>query len=1048
MPVIRFAINNPLLVNLSLLMVLIVGVMAWRSMPQELFPVVQLDMARISTQFEGAAPAEVEAQVTIPIEDGFEDTQDIDYISSISREGFSTLFIQLKSGSNVDDFMADARTILDRLDDLPELAEEPELNRVRTRFPVITLTLFGALPQAELFKLAEALRRRVLQTPGVASVGVAGDRDWEIWVIVDPFELAALALPLERVMAALRDNLRDQPGGKISAAEGDIRLRGKGVAPDPGEIENIVLTANARGGELRLGEVAKVERRFEEAGSYARFNGQPSVNLTVTKTAKASTVDVAAAMRALAQDFKRALPPGARLATHTDTSVYLATRLNTVKSSAMVGLLMVLAALCLLLSFRVALITAFGIPVSFLFGVGLMQLFGYSINMISLFAFLIVLGMIVDDAIIVTENIYRHLEQGQGFRQAAQTGSAEVFWPVLVATFTTMAAFLPMYSIEGIWGEFMEAIPFVVCAALLGSLVEAFAVLPSHAAHLLRPPAAGRRQRLDWNQLLARYGKLLHWAVANRYAVATLSVGVLIVALAYAVTRLPYEQFGDIESGQFFINLETPNTYSLEDSLRLTGELERVVSEVVREEEIESLLANVGLSFIDFNRFITGSNLIQLVVDLKQAKPEGFIEKWVAPLISLNFSSRGTRERSTDEIINALRAEFSRYGEVKRFSILKPQGGPAGADISVGLAGADFALLRAKADAIRSYLARLEGVRDARHDQEPGKLEYKYELNDRGRRLGLSQSQLASAVRSGFLGNETVHVTWSEKRVPVRVIYPEGLREQSAGLERLPIVLPDGRTVYLGDVADISAGRGLNEVRRRDGRRMANIRAEVDSGIITPIAVTQLLAKAFSPAPGEDYELLFLGQKKEMEESFGGMYRALSISLILIFFMLTALFRSLLDPLVIMLTIPFGLIGVVAGHALFGYHLQFLSIVGVLALSGIVVNDSLILIDFAKKLRRQGQERVAAVTQAGMVRARPIALTTITTFLGVSPLIFFSSGQTRFLAPMAVSLGFGLVFATFVILLTLPCLYLIADDLRLRLLERRPGRLANALNRL
>lgn len=319
---------------------------------------------------------------------------------------------------------------------------------------------------------------------------------------------------------------------------------------------------------------------------------------------------------------------------------------------------------------------------------------------------------------------------------------------------------------------------------------------------------------------------------------------------------------------------------------------------------------------------------------------------------------------------------------------------------------------------------------DVRHDQEPGKLEYRYELNDRGRQLGISQSQLASAVRSGFLGNKSVYVTWSEQRIPVRVIYPERIREQSTSLVQLPLTLNDGRTVYLGDVAEVRVGRGLNQISRRDGRRMANINANVDSRLLTPLEATRLITKEFAPGEDDNYELLFLGEKKEMEEAFSGMYRALTISLALIFFMLVILFRSLLEPLVVLFTIPFGMIGVVIGHALLGHHLQFFSVVGMLALTGIIVNDSLILVDFANKLQRQGKDRVSSVIEAGQMRARPILITTITTFLGVSPVIFFASGHTRMLAPLAVSLGFGLIFATFVILLALPCFYLVAGDMR------------------
>ncbi|MFQ5660688.1 MAG: efflux RND transporter permease subunit [Gammaproteobacteria bacterium] len=1029
MSIINFSIKNPLLINLSLLLVLIMGVLTWYTLPQEMFPVIELDIASINTRFEGASPAEVEQQVTLPIEEEFEDSQDIDHISSISKEGVSNIYIKLKAGTNVDDFMRDARTILDRIDDLPETADDPELNRLRTRFPVIALTLYGSLPQARLFKLAENVRRRMELIPGVASVGMAGDRDWEIWVVVDPNDLAALDIPLDRVMLALRNNLRDQPGGSIKSLEGDIRLRGKGVAPEPESIEEIVLLANANGGQLRLGDIAHVSRRFEEPRTYARFNGKPSVNLTVTKTASASTIEVSNRVHELAEELKQVLPASVNIGLHTDMSKYVKTRLNLVKSSGLVGLALVLVSLYFLLNFRVALITAFGIPFSFLVAIILLRYFGYTINMVSLFAFLIVLGMIVDDAIIITENVYRHIEMGHDNLHAATGGTREVFWPVVVSTLTTIAAFIPMFSIGSIIGEFTRVIPVVVSCALLGSLLEAFLVLPSHAAHFLKLQT--RRRLINWKAMLNRYGDLLHWSASNRYTVAILGVALLAISLAYAMTRIPYEQFGDVELGQFFLNVETPNTYSLEESLDLTKKLERVILTTVGEDELDSLLANVGYSIIDFQRSRTGSNLIQFIVDLNKPVPEGFIEKWISPVVSMNFSEPGTRQRTTDEIINALRGQIMKFTGVKRLSVLKPQGGPAGNDIEIGVESDAVSVMQAKAEAITQYLRRMPGVHDVQNDQEPGKLEYKYALNDRGRRLGLTQSQLADVVRSGFLGNEVVHVTWNNKHIPVRVIYPEYIRRQSTSLTELPVVLSDGRMVYLGDVADISVGRGLNQIRRRNNQRMAKITAEVDSALTTPLAVTRQIENNFTPNSGEtDYKLIFLGEKKDAQDAFSGMYNALVIALVVIFFMLAALFKSLLDPIVVMVAIPFGLIGVIIGHVIFNYHLQFLSLVGILALSGIIVNDSLILVDFVKHQRAGGLDRIAAVIEAGKVRARPILLTTITTFLGVSPLIFFSTGQTRFLAPMAVSLGFGLLFATVLILLALPCFYLIADDIR------------------
>jgi len=1034
MSLIHFSLRNPLLVNLSLIIILIMGVLAWQELPQEIFPVVDLDMISITTEFEGASPVEVEQQVTLAIEEAFEDSQDIDFISSKSKEGLSSIFIKLKPGAKVDDFIRDTRTLLDRVDDLPDSAEEPELVRIRARFPVITLTLFGNLSKAELYGYSEKARRRMQKIKGVASVSMTGDRDWEIWVEVNPHELAALNIPLELVNAALRNNLIDQPGGSIKSNEGDIRLRGKGIKPEPENIEQIVLRTNANGGELKLGEVAKVVRRFEEPKTYARFNGKPSVNLTVTKTADASTIRIAEKIRALADELSKELPDSINAGYHTDTSVYVNTRLNTVKSSGLIGLILVLLSLYLLLNFRIAAITAFGIPVSFLFAIILLYYFDYSINMVSLFAFLIVLGMIVDDAIIVTENVYRHIEEGMAPLDAASLGAKEVFWPVVVSTLTTIAAFLPMFAIGGILGEFIKVIPVVVCCALIGSLLEAFVVLPSHAGYILK--LEKKKSLLNWQRILSQYGQLLNWSALNRYFIATLSICALAISLTYASTRLPFQLFGDVEIGQFFLNIEAPNTYSLEDSLKLAEGLEERLYEIMSEDELLSLITNVGTSIIDPNRSKTGSNVMQFVVDLQKKVPGSFIEKWVTPIVSLDFNNSGKRTRSADEIISEIRKEFLTVPGIDRLSILKPNAGPAGDDIELGIVSSDLDLLQRKAVEISNYMKRMPGVNDVVHDQEPGKLEYQYQLNDRGKRLGLTQNELANAVRSGYLGNEVVHVTWNEKRLPVRVIYPESMREQSTSLKNLPIILASGKTVYLSDVADISIGRGLNQIRRLDKQRMAKITADVDSSITTPSEVTHQVNDAFSKQTGDkSYSLIFYGEKKKANESLKGMNQALIIALAVIFFMLTALFKSLIDPLVVMFAIPFGIIGVVIGHAIFNYNIQFLSGVGMLALSGIIVNDSLIMVDFIKRLRSEGKDRITAVVEAGKVRARPIILTTITTFLGVSPLIFFATGQTAFLSPMAVSLGFGLVFATVIILLTLPCFYLIADDIRNRLIK-------------
>jgi multidrug efflux pump subunit AcrB len=866
-------------------------------------------------------------------------------------------------------------------------------------------------------------------------VGIAGDREWELWVEADPRVLAARQVSLSELVRALRDNMQDLPGGSVAGTEGDILLRGIGTAPNIDALARIVVRNNARGGKLLLNEVASVTRRLEEPTTLGRYNGKPSVNLTVTKTAQASTIEVADRVRALAAVFRTEVPPTVQIGLFSDMSALVKTRLETVKASGAVGLTMVLLSLYLFLNLRVAVVTALGIPVSFLVAVLIMFQLGYTINMVSLFAFLIALGLVVDDAIIVTENIYRHLEEGMPPKAAAIRGAKEVFWPIMASTATTVAAFLPMFAIGGTLGAFIAVIPVVVAAALIGSLMEAFVVLPSHGAELLRvQKARERRHGQVWGVMLEHYTRVLRWALLNRYFAASLAVAVLAVSLTIMATRVPFQLFGEPEVGQFFINIEAPNTYGIEDSARLAARLEDTVLDTVAERELASMLTNVGISFIDFNRMTLGSRYIQILIELEKPRREGFIERFVSPIVNLNFTPEGTRSRDTKTIINALRSRLQGIPGVQRLSILRPQGGPAGADIEVGVTGADGDKLLVIANEVRDYIRRLPGAKDVKQDLEVGKLEYRYSLTDGGRELGLTQAQIANVIRNGYLGTEALEAVWGERRYPVRVIFPEDVREDSEGLQRLPISLEDGRTVFLGDVVELQLAQGLGTISRRDGQRLATITAEVDDAVTTPLETTRLIEQAFQDLPQRypGYELLFLGERKEAAESFSGMKRALLIAVAIIFVILAALFKSLLDPLAVMLAVPFSVVGVIFGHLVFDYHLQFLSIIGFLALTGIVINDSLLVVDLAKRVRAQGVDKVSAFVQAGRGRVRPILLTTVTTFLGISPLIFFSSGQTAFLAPMAVSLGFGLLFATGLILVVLPCFYLILDDLRER----------------
>ncbi len=1036
--IIDFSIRNPLLVNFLLFGIIAVGVLSWRAMPQEIFPVTEEDTIEITTRFDGSPPIEVERQITIPIEDAVEGLGDVDSIESLSRESYSQVLLTLKPNVGVDDFLQDVRSAVDAIEDLPEDADRTQMRRLRTRFPVLSVSVYGDAREEDLIETGKRVKRAIQKIEDVASVSIAGEREWELWVIFDPYLLAARKVALDEISRALKSNVGDRPGGKLSSNRGEIQLRGLGAAPSEQAVREIPIRSNASGGQLKIGDVADVELHLETEKTLGRFAGKSAINLVVTKAAGGSTIEVADAVKRLIGELSQTLPPDISLGYHSDSSVYIETRLQTVFSSGAVGLLLLLLSLYLLLNLRVAVITALGIPISFLVAAIAIYYLGFTVNMVSLFAFLIALGMIVDDAIIITENTYRHLEEGKPHMQAATLGAREVVGPVVASTLTTVAAFLPMFAVGGTLGAFITVIPIVVSAALLGSLFEAFVILPSHA-HMVFRNIETKVQRTSafWKKVLDRYARWLEWSLNRRYLVSVLAVCAFAVALALALTRVPFQLFGGVEINQFFVNIEAPNTYGMEDSKRLASEIETEIEKIFEghEDELEVMLTNVGVLLIDFNRSKLASHYVQLLVTLQKRRPEGFIERFVTPLINFRLPSDSGRVRGTDEIIGLIRESLQNVPGVKRFSVLKPRAGPAGSDIVVGIAGADIGRLREYADEMSEFLQTLDGVYDVRHDVEPGKLEFRYRLNDRGRELGLTQETVADFVRAGYLGVEIAYANWGKERYPVRIIFPEEVRNDIAALPELPLTLSNGKVVYLDEVTDIELDRGFSTLMRIDRRRVATVSAEVDLDKTTALEIYDLLDERFSEVFEQrpDYEMAFRGERRDAIESFEGLGDAMIIAIVLIFFILIVLFRSLLEPLVVLSAIPFGIVGVIAGHLLFGFNLQFVSMVGFVALSGIIVNDSLILVNFVSKRRAQGDERIAAVIGAGRKRARPILLTTVTTFLGVSPLIFFATGQTAFLSPMAISLGFGLVFATALILLVLPCFYLVADDLRLRI---------------
>ncbi len=1026
---IEFSVRNPVTVNLLTLFVLGAGIATYFRMHRELFPEFSRQAVQITTQFTGASPEEVENLITANIEEEMTDLDELDEMLSISQEGRSEILLKFQPETDMNRALNDVRAALDDVTDLPEEADDPQVREVKSTFPVITVSLAADIDEATLRDMAKDLRDELRRLPGVATVRILGIREQQIWVEVDPARLEQYGMSLDDVRAAIAAHNRNVPGGTLKTPRGEILVRTLGEAAGAEEVERIILRSVATGTPLTVADLATVRETFEEPTTIGRWGGRAAINLVVIKERTGDAIDIAASVRALVKEVRDRLPETVTIGVYNDFSVFIRNRLNTLRLSGAIGLTIVLITLWVFVRARIAFLTGLGIPFAMLGGIVLMSLYGISLNMISLFSLILVLGLLVDDAIVVTENVYRYVEQGMDPRQAAIQGTSEVAWPVVATVTTTIAAFLPLLLIPGTMGVFLAPIPVVVTFALLASLLEALVVLPSHLSDAITPAYAQRvrRREVGWlTRARSVYGTLLAMAVKWRYVTAVLLLCFTILLGTTAWYRIPFVLFREFESSQFMINLETSSAAKIEDTLEVAKRAEQVVLNLPTE-ELRSVATNVGITFLDVHRAEWGPNLGQLLVELEE-----------------------DRRRTVDAVIADLRGGMADIPGITKIQFLKTQAGPGGPAIEARIVGAEIPVLRRLADEVKGFLRGIPGVRDVRDDFTEGKEELQITLLPEARALGLNLGQIARQVQQAFLGVEASTIQRRDEDVPIVVRFPQAARRSLETVAGMKITLPSGEKVFLRDVARLESAIGTSKIRRDDQKRTITVLADVNTREANAFQVAQRLKREFadvgSSFPG--YRVVIKGERQEAEESLAAMPQVSLIAILLIYFLLGSLFKSFIQPLIVMAAIPFALDGVVIGHLIMGEPLSFLSTMGLVALAGVVVNDSLILVDFINRARKEGTPRDEAILKSGVARLRPVLLTTVTTVGSLIPLAFFASGQAKFLSPMAISVVWGLSFATILTLILVPCLYAMLDDLEAllrRLLRLEVGQTTHQL---
>ena len=1021
-----FARNS---VAANLLMVFIVGwglTTLFTRIPLEVFPSFELARVNVSVPFRGATPSEVEEGVTIKVEEVVQDIVGIKQITSTASENSGLVSIEVAKGFDTDKVLDEVKQRVDGISTFSEEVGTPVITVPQRVREVISVVVAGPLPEKELRILASRVRDELEALPNVSSVEVSGARSFELAIEISQASLARYDLTLAGVAQAIENSSLDLAAGAISTAGGEVLLRTRGQAYDVEDFSNIVVLSRPNGTRVTLGDLASITDGFEEGGLTQRYNGQNSIEIDVFRTGLQSAILVADDVKQYLTEAQARMPHGVTLGYWRDRSRTVKARMNTLTKSALQGGFLVIILLTLFLRFWVAAWVFIGVPVSILGGIALMPVLGVSLNLISMFAFILVLGIVVDDAIVTGENIYTHMRKKKDPVQAAIDGTNEVAVPVTFGVLTTVAAFTPLLLIEGVRGQIFAQIPLIIIPVLLFSIIESKFVLPSHMSHLnfhkeTKPNIFARIQHriadgFEWC-IDRLYQPVLAAALRNRYLVLSLFVGgAIIVFSLVSAGHIRFIFFPRVQSEVARANLEMPAGTPFEVTeahvQRMTDAVRRLQAKHVdpetNESVIESILSTAGSS----GGSAKGSNLGRVLFEITPPEQR-----------TLNITSR--------ELVAEWRREIGDIAGAKNLSF-RAELGRGGSPIDVELSGLDFDVLNSASARIKSELAQYPGVIEISDTFEGGKQEIQLNIKPAASQLGVSLSDIASQVRIAYLGSEVQSIQRNRDEVKVFVRYPKEERASIDQLERLSIRTPAGNSVPLDSVASIDVGRGFAQIRRVDRRRTVNVQADVNKATANVEGIkrdlTELAAELEQEFP--DLRVSLEGEAREQRESFGSLTTGLIFVLMVIYALLAIPFKSYLQPLLVMVVIPFGVVGGVLGHMLMGMSLSVMSYMGMLALIGVVVNDSLVLVDWVNRQRAKGIELFEAVKGAGLARFRAVILTSLTTFFGLIPLIFETSTQAQFLIPMAVSLGYGILFATIVTLILIPVNYLVLEDIK------------------
>lgn len=1032
---VQWMANHRVAPNLLMMVLIVGGLLMAFSIKQEVFPERSLDIIRISVVYPGAGPEEIEEGILLKVEEAISGITGIKEIKSVASEGMGSVTAEVMKGEDIDLLLQDVKAEVDRITTLPEDAERPVITKMVGRHEVISVIVYGDVPERSLLEQAETIRDELLAIQDITQIELYGVRPYEISIDVPEENLRRYGLTLDAIAARIRQASVDLPAGSIKSEGGEVLIRTKERRYLGREYAEIKLLERPDGTEVRLGDIAQVRDAFKETDEYAHLDGMPAAMIKVFRVGDQRPTEISEIVKQYVEKKRLFLADSVKLTTVNDSSEIFKSRMNLLLKNACIGLVLVFLILGLFLQLRLALWVMLGIPISFLGAMLFMPSLDVSINMISLFAFILALGIVVDDAIVVGENVFTHRGMNKPYLRASVDGTLEVGRPVIFSVLTTVAAFLPLVFLSGTMGKFIKVIPFVVIPILIVSLIESLFILPAHLSlgrelnNLTGIAGFIERVRISFGRRLdafikGPYQRFLSLCLRFRYITLAASIAMLLISVGLVGGGIVKFRFMPAVDGDLILtSLQMPLGTPVEETTRIQEFITKKGHDVTR--DFDAAMPGKP-SVLEHTYSIVGKTLSTRL----GAADSGAGAHLASSMMFLSKSEK--RDVPAENIATRWREAV---GEIPGADSLTFTSNLVhfGAHIDVRLAHENISVLTAAAERLKQALKGYPGVIDIEDNFKKGKKELKIRITPEARALGITEEELGRQIRGAFFGSEALRLQRGRNELRVMVRYPEAERKNLADLFGMRIRTRDGEEIPLGQAAVIEEGRGFSAINRAEHKRVINVTASVESKTANAEEIlldlkTTALPELVGDYPGLSFDME--GEERERRDSLKSMMKGFAFALLLIYALLAIPSRSYSQPLLIMSSIPFGIIGAILGHLIMGYDLSIMSLFGIVALAGVVVNSSLLLIDYINRRREENTELIQAVLDAGQRRFRPILLTSLTTSLGLTPIILETSVQAKFLIPMAISLGFGVLFATGITLVLIPSLYLILEDIR------------------